>query len=108
MNWTDELARLHALHERAAHPACRPPLAEPGDEGFVEHPDGWHWSAPDGQQRFGPFDSMADARRDRERGSEQTVDETEFEREAERELGIDDALEEDLEGRHADDPDRGV
>lgn len=86
----------------------QPPVREPEDEGLVEHPDGWYWTAPDGHQQFGPFESLADARRDRERGSEESVDEAEVEREAERELGIDDALEEDLEDRHADDPDRGV
>lgn len=86
----------------------QPPVRQPEDEGFVEHPDGWTWTAPDGHQPFGPFESLADARRDRERGSEESVDEAGVEREAAREPGIDDALEQDLEDRHADDPDRGA
>ena len=36
--------------------------AEPTDEErlsrVVEHPDGWYWTAPDGHQQFGPFDSV--------------------------------------------------
>jgi hypothetical protein len=100
-----KLRRTPRLPHRARP---QPPVREPEDEGLVEHPDGWYWTAPDGHQQFGPFESLADARRDRERGSEESVDEAEVEREAERELGIDDALEEDLKDRHADDPDRGV
>lgn len=88
--------------------APQSPVGDLDEVDFVEHPDGWYRTAPDGHQQFGPFDSQTDARRDRERGSEESVDEAEVEREAERELDIDDALEEDREDRRADDPDRGV
>lgn len=77
-------------------------------EGFVEHTDGWYWGSADGAQPFGPFDTLADARRDRERGSEQAVDEAAAEREAERERGADAAIEEDLEDRRAQDRDADV
>lgn len=74
------------------------------DGGCVEHPDGWYWTAPDGQQQFGPFDTLADARRDRERGSIEAIDEAGLERES----LVGDALGEAAEDRHAEDPDRGV
>jgi len=64
------------------------------DDGFVQHPDGWYWTAPDGRQQFGPFDTCGLARADRDRPSEEAVDEAETEREAEFELGIEDAVRE--------------
>lgn len=60
--------------------------------GFVEHPDGWYWVAPDGHQEFGPFASRSEARADRDRSSEEAVNEAELLREAEREIGISDWL----------------
>jgi hypothetical protein len=100
MKRTDEPARLS--HRAGPRQVPR----EPEDEGVgcFEHPDGWYWTAPDGQQQFGPFDTLADARLDRERGSIEAVDEAEIEREA----NIGDALGEAAEDRHAEDPDRGV
>lgn len=58
--------------------------------GFVEHPDGWYWLSPEGQQTFGPFDSHAAARTDRDRFSEEGPSEGETVQEAEREIGIGD------------------
>ena len=74
----------HAIPEHA-------PETESG-EGFVQHPDGWYWTAPDGLQQFGPFETCAFARADRDRVSEEAVDEAEAEREAEQALGVEDAI----------------
>lgn len=66
------------------------PESPPQDEnaGFVEHPDGWYWSAPDGRQDFGPFETLELARADRDRFSEEAPVEGESLREAEAEIGI--------------------
>lgn len=55
---------------------------------LVQHPDGWYWSAPDGRQQFGPFETSTLARADRDRYSEEAPDEGETLREAESEVGI--------------------
>ncbi|HSB25678.1 MAG TPA: hypothetical protein VLE94_21465 [Burkholderiaceae bacterium] len=62
----------------------------PGDPtaGVREHPDGWYWTAPDGHQQFGPFDSRERALADRDRFDEQAPSEGETVQEAEREIGI--------------------
>lgn len=90
------LRRRGAARAIAEHPA------EPAaDAGLVEHPDGWYWIAPDGEQQFGPFETATLARSDRDRVNEQSVNEAEAEREAEQELGVGDAVEEE---RDAADP----
>lgn len=58
------------------------------DAGCVEHPDGWYWQAPDGQQQFGPFESPAAARADRDRYSEEASCEGETLQDVEREIGM--------------------
>ena len=64
-------------------PEHRPERAE---EGLVLHPDGWYWTAPDGHQQFGPFESAEAARADRDRDE---AEGPETERvEAEEELGV--------------------
>lgn len=60
------------------------------DTSFVQHPDGWYWLAPDGQQQFGPFADRQEARADRDRYSEEAPAEGETVQEAEREIGIGD------------------
>lgn len=55
---------------------------------IVEHPDGFHWIAPDGRQQFGPFESFELARADRDRFNEQAPTPGETLQEAEREIGI--------------------
>jgi hypothetical protein len=56
--------------------------------GLQEHPDGWYWTAPDGRQQFGPFETCSLARADRDRDSEEAVNEAMALREAERAIGI--------------------
>jgi hypothetical protein len=63
----------------------------PLDEGtFVERPDGWYWTAPDGHQEFGPFATRSQARSDRDRYNEDAPSEGESVQEAEHEIGIGD------------------
>lgn len=71
---------------RGAAPAAGTPADDA--DGVVEHPDGWYWTAPDGRQQFGPFESCALARADRDRESEEAVNEDMALREAERDIGI--------------------
>lgn len=63
------------------------PVAD-DSEAIVEHPDGFHWVAPDGKQEFGPFETRELARADRDRYSEQAPTPGETLQEAEREIGI--------------------
>lgn len=68
-------------------PRGTPTMAE--DEAtFVERPNGWYWTAPDGHQQFGPFANRSEARADRDRYSEEAPAEGETVQEAEREIGI--------------------
>lgn len=60
------------------------------DEAIVEHPDGYYWLGPDGDQEFGPFESRLAARADRDRFSEEAPVEGETVQEAEREIGVND------------------
>jgi hypothetical protein len=62
-------------------------LADEAD-GIVEHPDGFHWIAPDGKQQFGPFETRELALADRDRFSEQAPTPGGTLQEAEREIGI--------------------
>lgn len=89
--------RLKPLRRRGPARSIAEHAADSGvDEGFVEHPDGWYWVAPDGRQQFGPFETCSLARADRDRVSEESVNEAEAEREAERELGVEDAVRDDV------------
>lgn len=54
----------------------------------VEHPDGFYWLGPDGQEEFGPFDSREAARADRDRFSEESPSVGESVQEAQDEIGI--------------------
>lgn len=62
---------------------------------FVEHPDGWYWTASGGQQ-FGPFESRAAARADFERYDERVPAEGGATLEAASELGLADWDDTDL------------
>jgi hypothetical protein len=73
---------------RVIEETAAPAVEGQGDPGLQERPDGWYWSAPDGHQEFGPFDTRALARADRDRFDEQGVDRTETVQEAEREVGM--------------------
>jgi len=63
-------------------------LSADGSDTIVEHPDGFHWVAPDGKQEFGPFGTRELARTDRDRFNEQALTPGETLQEAEREIGI--------------------
>lgn len=83
------LRRLGAARVIDEAPRGAASLAE--DEAtFVERPDGWYWTAPDGHQQFGPFANRSEARADRDRYSEEAPAEGETVQEAEREIGISD------------------
>jgi hypothetical protein len=47
--------RLPDLEDEPGSPA---PTTDERLSRVVEHPDGWYWTAPDGHQQFGPFDSV--------------------------------------------------
>ncbi|HET9978106.1 MAG TPA: hypothetical protein VFQ20_11755 [Burkholderiaceae bacterium] len=64
------------------------PSAWPPGADVVEHPDGYYWTGPDGDQEFGPFASREAARADRDRWNEEAPTEGETVQEAEREIGI--------------------
>lgn len=87
-------------------PGHPPPAREPAD-GLVEHPDGWYWTAPDGRQAFGPFETPAQAIADRDRASDDAVDPAEAEREAEQDLGVADAIAERRREEALEDEDDG-
>jgi hypothetical protein len=76
--------------------------ADEADDGaLVEHPDGWHWIAPDGHQQFGPFETRAQAVFDRDHIGAETADDETLQ-EVERASGIADHV--DVEnGRPLDD-----
>ena len=59
-----------------------------GSSEIVQHPDGYYWVGPDGDQEFGPFESRGEALADRDRYSEEAPSEGETVQEAEREIGI--------------------
>lgn len=71
-------------------PEVRAPSTADDEAAFVEHPDGWYWLGPDGQQEFGPFADRHAARADRDRDNEEAPAEGETVQEAEREIGIGD------------------
>jgi len=75
---------------RVIEESAAPAVDGPRDASLYERPDGWYWSAEDGHQEFGPFDSRETARADRDRFDEQGVDRTETVQEAEREVGMSD------------------
>jgi hypothetical protein len=78
------------------------PGAREDERGFIEHPDGWYWVAPDGRQQFGPFESHSLAREDRDRCSVEAADEGETLQDVERQTGLDDHI--DIQtGRPVDD-----
>lgn len=64
-------------------PAATEPLAP-----ILERPDGFYWSAPDGRQDFGPFDTIDLARADRDSSDGRSPEPGETLQEAETEIGI--------------------
>lgn len=73
---------------RVIEETAAPAVVGTSDPGLNERPNGWYWSAPDGHQEFGPFETRELARADRDRFDEQGVDRTETVQEAEREVGM--------------------
>jgi hypothetical protein len=71
-------------------PEVHAPSAADDEAAFVEHPEGWYWLDPDGQQQFGPFADRQAARADRDRYNEEAPAEGETVQEAEREIGVGD------------------
>jgi hypothetical protein len=68
-----------------------PESAVAADEAvIVEHPDGYYWLGPDGDNEFGPFESRLAAQADRDRFNEEAPIEGETVQEAEREIGLND------------------
>jgi len=65
------------------------PAAEPFAP-ILERPDGFYWSAPDGRQDFGPFETIDLARTDRDRSDGRSLEPGETLQEAETEIGISD------------------
>jgi len=59
-------------------------------EQIVKRPDGYYWTAPDGRQEFGPFDSYEDALADMQANDAEAPEPGESLSEAESELGISD------------------
>ena len=88
MNATPHRGRLHA--RKAARVIQDRQTTTSADDltGIQEHPDGWYWTAPDGRQQFGPFESCSLALADRDRDSEEAENEAMTLREAEREIGL--------------------
>lgn len=79
-----------AMPEDAAADALVPP-----DEPVVHRPDGWYWTAPDGHQDFGPFESLEAALADLHATEPDGIEPGESLREAEAELGIADFIDPD-------------
>jgi hypothetical protein len=65
------------------------------NELIVKRPDGYHWTAPDGKQEFGPFDSYEDALADMQANDAEAPEPGESLSEAESELGISDWIDPD-------------
>jgi hypothetical protein len=55
---------------------------------IVERPDGYYWTAPDGRQDFGPFESYELARLDRDQFDEEAPHPGESLSEAQSEIGV--------------------
>jgi hypothetical protein len=72
-------------------PAVLAEVAEP----ITLRPDGYYWTAPDGKQAFGPFDSYEDAFADMHSGDPDDLEPGETLSEAEAELGIADWIDPD-------------
>jgi hypothetical protein len=75
------------------------------DDGLVEHPDGWYWTAADGRQQFGPFGSADRARADRDGISVDAVTGDEMLDDVERETGMAEFSVDPVTGRPYDDED---
>jgi hypothetical protein len=58
-------------------------------------PDGYHWQTPDGNQEFGPFDTLEAAQADMESAGEDGAEPGETLQEAEDELGVADWIDPD-------------
>lgn len=67
-----------------------PEMADSTEEQIVKRPDGYYWSAPDGRQEIGPFDSYEEALADMQAADLESPEPGESLREAESELGISD------------------
>ena len=83
------MTRKPPLNERKT-PAMKavPETVDGLSEQIVARPDGYYWSAPDGKQQFGPFDSYEDALADMQASDMEAPEPGESLREAESELGI--------------------
>jgi hypothetical protein len=73
--------------------AAEPPVAP--EDPVVLRPDGWYWTAPDGQQDFGPFETREEAVADLHASDPDDLEPGESLREAEAEIGIADFIDPD-------------
>jgi len=85
------MTRKTPLTERKT-PAMKavPEADDVGEEQIVTRPDGYYWTAPDGRQEIGPFDSYEDALADMQAAGGEALEPGESLSEAESELGISD------------------
>jgi hypothetical protein len=65
-------------------------------------PDGYHWTAPDGHQEFGPFATLEEALADMGGSADESVEPGESQAEAEQELGIGEWLDPETGARAED------
>ncbi len=64
------------------------PVDDDGPGEIVARPDGYHWTAPDGTQEFGPFETLEQAQNFRNTFDDNAPAPTETLQEAEDEIGI--------------------
>ena len=70
-------------------------ISPPDSGALVQHPDGFYWLAPDGDQQFGPFTTAADALADMNTNADNDWEPGETLQEAEQELGVADWVDPD-------------
>jgi len=80
--------RPKSLRRRGAARVIEEVPAPDGEQAILGRPDGFYWTAPDGRQEFGPFETVELARADRDRFDELAPAPAESLQEAEDEIGI--------------------
>ncbi len=84
-------------------PVADDELLDGGDESITEvdmgdimlRPDGYHWQSVDGNQEFGPFETLEAALADMQSADEETSEPGETLQEAEDEIGVADWIDPD-------------
>jgi hypothetical protein len=71
------------------------PSVDPSADRVVTRPDGYYWTAPDGRQLVGPFDSVVEAMADMDSGDAGGWTPGESLSEAEAEIGVSDWIDPD-------------